>query len=126
MTAGRVVGLSAAVAVPAVVLMLFAVVAALGTSLVGSMPGSATLSCRATGGSTTALEGYSPDQLANAATIIAVGKQLDIPAQGQVIAIATAMQESGLRNLDYGDRDSVGLFQQRPSQGWGTPAQLTD
>jgi hypothetical protein len=42
------------------------------------------------------------------------------------IAPATAMQESGLRNLDYGDRDSLGLFQQRPSQGWGTPAQLQD
>ena len=38
-----------------------------------------------------------------------------------VIALATARQESGLRNLDYGDRDSLGAFQQRPSQGWGTP-----
>jgi hypothetical protein len=36
------------------------------------------------------------------------------------------MQESGLRNLDFGDRDSLGLFQQRPSQGWGTPAQILD
>jgi hypothetical protein len=43
-----------------------------------------------------------------------------------VIALAAAMQESGLRNLDYGDRDSLGLFQQRPSTGWGTPAQVTD
>ena len=43
-----------------------------------------------------------------------------------VIALATARQESGLRNLDYGDRDSLGVFQQRPSQGWGTPDQVMD
>lgn len=42
------------------------------------------------------------------------------------IALMTAMQESSLRNLNYGDRDSLGLFQQRPSQGWGTRAQVTD
>lgn len=42
------------------------------------------------------------------------------------IALATALQESALRNIDYGDRDSLGLFQQRPSQGWGTPAQIMD
>ena len=43
-----------------------------------------------------------------------------------MIALATAQQESRLRNLDYGDRDSLGLFQQRPSQGWGTEAQVQD
>ena len=43
-----------------------------------------------------------------------------------LVALATAMQESTLRNINYGDRDSLGLFQQRPSQGWGTPAQVTD
>ena len=47
-----------------------------------------------------------------------------MPAQGQVIALAAALQESGLRNLAHGDRDSLGLFQQRPSQGWGTPIQI--
>ena len=41
-----------------------------------------------------------------------------------MIALATAMQESTLKNLDYGDRDSLGLFQQRPSQGWGTEAEI--
>jgi hypothetical protein len=46
--------------------------------------------------------------------------------RGAVIGIATACQESGLRNLDYGDADSLGLFQQRPSQGWGTPEQILD
>ncbi len=62
----------------------------------------------------------------NATTIISIGRSLGVGADGLVIALATAMQESSLRNLDYGDRDSLGLFQQRPSQGWGTPAQLRD
>ena len=48
------------------------------------------------------------------------------PPRAASIAIATAYQETGIRNLDYGDRDSVGLFQQRPSQGWGTKQQLMD
>ncbi|MEX1077503.1 MAG: LysM peptidoglycan-binding domain-containing protein [Homoserinimonas sp.] len=63
---------------------------------------------------------------ANAAIIIGVGKQLGVNDYGLVISLATAMQESTLRNLDWGDRDSLGLFQQRPSTGWGTPAQVTD
>jgi murein DD-endopeptidase MepM/ murein hydrolase activator NlpD len=66
------------------------------------------------------------DQVANANTIITVGARRGIPLRGWVIALATAMQESGLRNLPGGDRDSVGLFQQRPSQGWGSPPQLHD
>jgi hypothetical protein len=49
---------------------------------------------------------------------------MNVPEQGWVVAIAAALQESGLHNLDYGDWDSLGLFQQRPSQGWGTPAQI--
>jgi len=66
------------------------------------------------------------EMAANARIVIQVGRQLGVPDRGIVIALATAMQESGLRNLGYGDRDSVGLFQQRPSTGWGTRAQLTD
>ena len=46
--------------------------------------------------------------------------------RGLLIALMTAAQESTLRNLEYGDRDSLGLFQQRPSMGWGTPAQVRD
>jgi hypothetical protein len=65
-----------------------------------------------------------PDQLAHAATIVAVGVQRQLPERAATIALATALQESKLRNLDGGDRDSLGLFQQRPSQGWGTPEQL--
>ncbi len=60
----------------------------------------------------------------HATTIIQVGRQLGVPEYGIVIALATAMQESSLRNLSWGDRDSVGLFQQRPSSGWGTAADL--
>ncbi|MCL7460160.1 hypothetical protein AB0I85_23520 [Micromonospora echinofusca] len=66
------------------------------------------------------------DQMANAATIAAIGIQRKMPERAVVVALATAYQESGLRNLAGGDRDSVGLFQQRPSQGWGTPEQIRD
>lgn len=73
---------------------------------------------------------YGPTQMRNAAIIIKVGKEMSIPPRGWVIAVATAMQESSLSNLPHlgarNDHDSVGLFQQRPSQGWGTPAQLQD
>jgi hypothetical protein len=66
------------------------------------------------------------DQMANAATIAAVGLVRQLPERAVVVALATALQESELKNIDYGDRDSVGLFQQRPSQGWGTPEQILD
>jgi LysM repeat protein len=72
---------------------------------------------------TTAL---SASMAANAAIIIGVGKSLGVSNYGLVIALSAAMQESSLQNLNYGDRDSLGLFQQRPSAGWGTPAQLTN
>ena len=68
----------------------------------------------------------SPEQTANAATIAAVGQRLGMPDHAVTVALATAMQESNLANLSGGDRDSAGLFQQRPSQGWGTYAQVTD
>ena len=69
-------------------------------------------------------------QRENAATIVQVGVALAVPERGEVVALATAMQESQLYNLgDLGannDHDSLGLFQQRPSMGWGTAAQVTD
>jgi LysM repeat protein len=73
------------------------------------------------GGSITPL---TAEMRTHAATIIRVGRELGVPQYGIVIALATAMQESTLRNLSWGDRDSVGLFQQRPSSGWGTAADL--
>ncbi len=66
------------------------------------------------------------EQAGHAATIAAVAEQRGLPARAVTIALAAALQESGLRNLDYGDRDSLGLFQQRPSQGWGTDEQVQD
>src|SRR5436305_4161644 len=68
--------------------------------------------------------GLDLDQARNATTIAAVGKRLGLPDHAVSIALATAYLESGLHNLNHGDRDSLGLFQQRPSQGWGTPAQI--
>nr|WSX76997.1 heavy metal transporter [Streptomyces sp. NBC_00899] len=66
------------------------------------------------------------DQAANAATIAAVGTARRLPERAVTIALATALQESRLDNLDHGDRDSLGLFQQRPSQGWGTAQEVQD
>ena len=62
----------------------------------------------------------------NAQTIVSVGRAAGVPEQGLVIALAAAAQESGLRNVTYGDRDSLGLFQQRPSSGWGSAEQVQD
>ncbi len=74
------------------------------------------------------VDGYtvemSTEQAENASIIAAVAERRGLPARAISIAIATAYQESKLRNLDSGDRDSVGLFQQRPSQGWGTVKQI--
>ncbi|GAA2381447.1 hypothetical protein Cme02nite_52030 [Catellatospora methionotrophica] len=71
-----------------------------------------------------------PEQMANAATIAAVGISRNVPDRAVVVALATALQESKLRNLEHlgdgNDHDSLGLFQQRPSQGWGTAKQIMD
>ncbi|MEU7058453.1 heavy metal transporter [Streptomyces sp. NPDC046197] len=69
---------------------------------------------------------FTPEQAVNAATIAAVGTGRGMPERAVTIALATALQESGLRNIQHGDRDSLGLFQQRPSQGWGTPKEIMD
>jgi hypothetical protein len=69
---------------------------------------------------------FDPEQMSNAATITAIALRRGLPARAATIAIATAITESKLRNLRYGDRDSLGLFQQRPSQGWGTAEQILD
>ncbi|MFF8591054.1 heavy metal transporter [Streptomyces sp. NPDC015220] len=69
---------------------------------------------------------FTPEQAVNAATITAVGTGRGMPERAVAIALATALQESGLRNIEHGDRDSLGLFQQRPSQGWGTSKEIMD
>jgi hypothetical protein len=67
-----------------------------------------------------------PDRVANATTIVRQALDKHMGLRSAVIAVATAMQESTLEDLQYGTYDSLGLFQQRPSAGWGTPAQVTD
>lgn len=69
---------------------------------------------------------YTTDRAANAALISATAVDRDMPPRAASIALATAYQESQLQNIDYGDRDSLGLFQQRPSQGWGTESEIMD
>jgi cell wall-associated NlpC family hydrolase len=97
-----------------------AVAALVGAGRVG---GGDVTDCRIATPSST-VSGYSREQIANAATIVAVGKRMQVPEHGLVTAVVAALQESGLRNLNRGDRDSLGMFQQRPSQGWGAPAEI--
>src|SRR5437588_3742980 len=80
--------------------------------------------------SLTSVASLGQEQTHNAAVVISVGQQMKVPPRGWVIAIATALQESELVNLGNlgarNDHDSLGIFQQRPSQGWGTPEQVMD
>lgn len=78
------------------------------------------------GGSDPTSYAFTPEQAVNAATIAAVGTGRGMPERAVTIALATALQESELRNIAHGDRDSLGLFQQRPSQGWGTAKEIMD
>lgn len=78
--------------------------------------------CRVSLGGVTYM--MSPEQTAHATTIAAVGKRMGMPDHAVSVALAAALQESKLHNLEHGDRDSLGLFQQRPSQGWGTASQV--
>lgn len=80
--------------------------------------------CTAKVGSTSAQVDL--EQARWSALMAAIGIRRGLPPRATTIAIATAFQESKVHNIDYGDRDSVGLFQQRPSQGWGTPEQISD
>ena len=70
--------------------------------------------------------GLDRSQVANSETVARSAAELALPHHAVTVALTAAFQESGLRNLSHGDRDSLGLFQQRPSQGWGTPAQILD
>jgi hypothetical protein len=84
------------------------------------------LGSRSEASSVLSVAGLDTEQTANGRTIVATVLQRDLPARAAVLAIAAALQESSLRNLHGGDSDSLGLFQQRPSQAWGTPIQLLD
>lgn len=71
-------------------------------------------------------ETKTPEQSAHAATMSVIAVQRGLPPRAATLAIATSIQESKLANITYGDADSVGLFQQRPSQGWGSEEQILD
>jgi hypothetical protein len=71
-------------------------------------------------------ESFDPEQTGNAALIAAIAMERGLPPRAATIALTTAYQESKILNIKYGDRDSLGLFQQRPSQGWGTEKQVLD
>lgn len=107
-----------------VVLAALAVVAGLVVSVVRRQGPVVAASCEATasGGSVR----LTPEQMGNAASVAGIAVRRGLPARAATIALATVMQESMLVNVPYGDRDSLGLFQQRPSQGWGTRRQVMD
>lgn len=121
--ARRPVGMSRTAMWAAVLAFVLAVAGTTATVVTAppSAPAPPSVSC-----STAAVAKLSDEQRRNAAAIVGAGKAVGVSQRGQIVALATALQESTLRNLDYGDRDSLGLFQQRPSMGWGTPAQVRD
>jgi hypothetical protein len=111
----------------AIGIVLVLVLALIGYRVYGSfqhttIPVAAPPGCQAGTGATAI--SMDSDQAAIAATIAGVAARHKLPEQAVTIAYAAAIQESQLHNLDYGDRDSVGVFQQRPSQGWGTKSEL--
>ncbi|MPZ27128.1 MAG: peptidoglycan DD-metalloendopeptidase family protein [Micromonosporaceae bacterium] len=125
---GRVIGGAAAGLVAIIVLIAMAAAGAV-TSLFADQAGGGGPICLGILDSTDpAPAGLTPEQAANATIIILVGQRTGVPQRGWVIAIATAMQESNLVNLGHlgedNDHDSLGLFQQRPSMGWGSPEQI--
>ncbi len=103
-----------------------AAIGAISLSLLRSNPHPTTSTCSVSSGAKTSPYAFTPDQAQNATIIAAVGIRKGMPDHAVTVALAAALQESHLMNLPYGDRDSLGLFQQRPSQGWGTPAQILD
>ncbi|WP_062465847.1 hypothetical protein [Demequina maris] len=108
------------------VLVVAGGVAVYGSYLFSERNAPSTASGRCTASLGDASSTLTAEQAGNAALIAAASARLGLPARGATIGIATAMQESSLVNIDYGDRDSIGLFQQRPSQGWGTVEEIMD
>jgi hypothetical protein len=97
---------------------------AVSISVLRSPSRSVTSTCTVSTGSHTPPYTLTPYQAQNAAIIAAVGIRKGLPDHAVTVALAAALQESRLEDLTYGDRDSLGLFQQRPSEGWGTSAQI--
>ncbi|EWT07703.1 hypothetical protein N864_01175 [Intrasporangium chromatireducens Q5-1] len=109
---------------PVALLVVLALVAGAAWFAVSAVKGSQQPVCTIRAAGMT--ETFDPEQTANAALISAIALKRDLPARAATIALTTAYQESKIRNIRFGDRDSLGLFQQRPSQGWGTAEQILD
>ena len=119
-----------AAAIVAAVLAVTAVLALLAGVAASMLSGQsaqqlAAQACPAQPGTQAAFGQWNGTQMTNAAAIVTVGRARRVPPFGEVVAVAAAMQESRLINLPGGDADSAGLFQERPSQGWGTHRQVT-
>lgn len=127
---GRRIALAAAaVALVFAVLLVVVVVLAEWSATGASDDSMGDVDCAVPGVSLTGANGglgLDDEQIRDAQIIVATGQLMHVPVKGEIVAIAAALQESGLRNLDHGDRDSLGLFQERPSQGWGSRAQVMD
>ncbi len=121
-------GAAAALVVPVAAITGIAIAAA-GSGAAAPPPGPTAMTCsgppvqagKATDGTT-----LTAAQVNDAQVIYSVSASMQLPQQAAVIAIATSMQEASLLNQPHGTADSLGLFQQRPSQGWGSPAQVMD
>jgi cell wall-associated NlpC family hydrolase len=110
-------------------LLLFGSTALVGLTLLASVGGALAGGCAGDGGTGGGAQQIGPrtwsaEQTANAQTITQVAVRRGLPRRAAVVAVSTAIVESGLRNIAYGDRDSLGLFQQRPSQDWGLPRDI--
>ncbi|OZM75498.1 C40 family peptidase [Pseudonocardia sp. MH-G8] len=121
------------IALAAAAAFLTFLVAALGTGIAmltvtvnGALPGGGCIGDGGIGGGSQSIGGtpWNAEQTENAATIVDLVLRRGMPKRAAVIAISTVIVESGLVNVGHGDRDSLGLFQQRPSQGWGSPEQV--
>jgi murein DD-endopeptidase MepM/ murein hydrolase activator NlpD len=125
----RAVGGVVAVVVGVVFLGATALAAVFGDSPAGGCTGEADAGAPPVGAQAAPpgrLGRFDAEQIGHTTTITTVGVRMGVPVRGQVIAVAVAIQESGLRNLAGGPDDSAGLFQQRPSQGWGSTTQVRD
>jgi murein DD-endopeptidase MepM/ murein hydrolase activator NlpD len=122
----KIVSLIVAVLAACVAVPLLGAAAIFGGGGANCAPAATTGSATSSPGQAPSIDGWDSEQVSHVSTIITVGNAKGVPPWGWVVAVATALQESSLRNPAGGADDSIGLFQQRPSQGWGTPQQLAD
>jgi cell wall-associated NlpC family hydrolase len=117
---------AAATGLGAVVLLPAALLATVVLTTAGGLPGDGCSGAGGPGGGAQKIgpRAFTAEQMTNANTIVSVTLNRRLPERAAVIAVTAALVESGLRNVAAGDRDSLGLFQERPSQGWGPPEDI--